>query len=158
MNSYKIELKWAIIFTIMSMTWMGIENATGLHDINIKKHALLTNIIAIPAILIYVFALIDKRKNDYNGSMEYKQAFVSGLILSVITAALSPINVLATYYLISPHFFTNMINYAVSQKMMTQEAAESYFSLRSYMLQSVIGALFMGTVTGAIVGFFVKKR
>lgn len=158
MNSYKIELKWAIIFTIMSMTWMGIENATGLHDINIKKHAILTNIIAMPAILIYVFALIDKRKNDYNGSMEYKQAFVSGLILSVITAALSPINVLATYYLISPHFFTNMIDYTVSQKMMTQEAAESYFSLRSYMLQSVIGALFMGTVTGAVVGLFLKNR
>jgi hypothetical protein len=41
---------------------------------------------------------------------------------------------------------------------MGQEAAESYFNFKSYVLQSFFGALTMGIVTSAVVAFFVKKQ
>ncbi|MFY8019677.1 MAG: DUF4199 domain-containing protein, partial [Bacteroidia bacterium] len=91
MNKYSIEIKWAAIFSMMSLAWMWMEKAVGLHDIHIDKQVFYTNIIAIPAIVIYVLALLEKKKKFYAGTMNYGQAFVSGTILSVIIAILSPL-------------------------------------------------------------------
>jgi hypothetical protein len=41
---------------------------------------------------------------------------------------------------------------------MTQEAAESYFNIRSYIIQGIVGAPVMGIVTSAVVAFFVKSK
>ena len=71
MSKYKIEIKWAIIFLLMGLVWMVLEKAFGFHDVHIDKHPIYTNLVAIPAIAIFVFALLDKRKNYYNGSMTY---------------------------------------------------------------------------------------
>jgi len=60
MNKFKLEIKWALLFTIMSLLWMLLERLLGLHDEHIEKHAIYTNFIAIPSILIYVFALHQK--------------------------------------------------------------------------------------------------
>jgi len=56
MAKYKIEVKWAVIFVIMSLLWMVLEKLTGLHDKHIDKQMIYTNFIAIPAIAVYVFA------------------------------------------------------------------------------------------------------
>ena len=63
MKKIQIEIKWAIIFVIMTLIWMILEKVAGLHDEHIDKHPIFTNFIAIPAIAIYVFAILDKRKN-----------------------------------------------------------------------------------------------
>ncbi len=42
MKSIKVEFKWALVFTIMSMLWMALEKATGLHDV--KKNITSTQI------------------------------------------------------------------------------------------------------------------
>ncbi len=61
MKKFSIELKWSFIFIFMSLVWMLLERLTGLHDENIDQHAIYTNLIAIPAILIYYFAIKEKR-------------------------------------------------------------------------------------------------
>lgn len=158
MKKIKIEIKWAVIFVLMMLGWMVLEKSLGYHDEKIADHPIFTNFVAIPSIAIYVFALLDKKKNFYYGLMSYKQGFLSGLIISVIVALLSPLSQYIVIEFITPEYFPNVINYAVSSGEMTQEAAESYFNLKSYMIQSVIGALGMGTVTSAIVAIFVKSK
>ena len=68
MKKYAIEIKWGVIFAIMGLVWMFIERSVGLHDDLIAHHATYTNLIAIPAIAIYVFALLEKRNINYLGS------------------------------------------------------------------------------------------
>ncbi len=51
----------------------------------------MTNFFAIIAIAVYVFALLDKRKRDFGGRMTWIQGFVSGVIISIIVALLSPL-------------------------------------------------------------------
>jgi len=46
----------------------------------------------------------------------------------------------------------------VNSGEMAKGEARSYFSLGSYILQSAIGSLVMGTVTGAVVAVFVKRK
>ena len=157
MNKYKTEIKWAGIFIAVSLIWMLAENLTGLHSEHIDKHMWYTNLFAIPAIAIYVFALLDKRNSDYNGTMTYKQGFMSGLIITLIVAIFSPLTQYITNSVISPDYFSNAISFSVSSGAMTQEQAESYFTLQNYIIQGFIGAIVMGVLTSAIVAFFTKK-
>jgi hypothetical protein len=157
MKKYSIEIKWALIFIGMTLIWMVLERLTGLHSTHIDKHPIFTNFIAIPAIAIYVFALTEKRKTYYNGTMTYKQGFISGLIITLIVTVISPITQAITSLVITPEFFQNAIEYAVNSGKMDQDAAEKYFNLNSYIVQGLIGAPIMGLVTTAIVAIFTRK-
>jgi len=158
MKNFTIEIKWSVIFAVAALLWMFIEKATGLHDVHIDKHPVYTNIFAIVAIAIYAFALIDKKKHFFNGKMDWKQGFVTGLIITIFVTVLSPLTQYITNTFITPDYFKNVIAYTVNNKVMTQEAAEMYFNLKSYIVQGIFGALSMGVVTSAIVAFFIKSK
>ncbi len=158
MKKYTTEIKWGLIFTIVALLWMVFERLMGWHGENIAQHATMTNFFAIPAILVYVLALLDKRKNDLGGIMTWGQGFTSGLIITLVVVILSPLAQYLTHTIITPEYFTNVIEYAVDSGNMTREEAEGYFSLSNYMMQSAIGGLIMGIVTSAVVAFFVKKK
>jgi Protein of unknown function (DUF4199) len=158
MKNIKTEIKWAVLFVIMQLIWMLLEKSAGLYTLRIHKHAAYSNFIAIPAIAIYVFALLDKRSNFYGGTMTYLQGFISGLMITVFVTLLTPV----TQYLISvgiaPEFFPNMIEYSVSNGSMTQDAAEKYFNLKNFIVQGLMFTPVMGIVTTLIVAIFVKKQ
>lgn len=157
MKSLKIEIKWAIIFVLMMLLWMVFEKVAGFHAEHINQHHIVTNFVAIPAILVYVLALLDKRKNFYNGTMTYKQGFVSGLFITTTVTVVSPLTQYITSVIISPEYFANVIAFAVEQGEMNQQEAENYFNLKSYIIQGLIGAPIMGLITTAIVAIFTRK-
>ena len=159
MEKIKIELKWALIFIGMSLLWMVLEKMLGLHSTHIDMHMYLTNLFAIPAILVYVLALKDKKKNYYTGDMSFKQGFISGLIITIIVTVFAPLTQWITSTIITPEYFPNVIAYSVETGYhKSLEEAEAYFNLKNYILQSTIGALIMGVVTSAIVAFFVRTK
>jgi hypothetical protein len=156
---YSIEIKWAFIFIVMSLLWMVLERAVGLHDVHLDKHLYLTNLFVIPAVWVYVLALKDKKNNFFGGKMNYKQGFISGLIITVIVALFSPFTQWIISTVITPHYFENVIKLSVETGYLkTVEEAEAQFNLSNYMKQSAIGALVMGLVTSAVVAFFVKTK
>jgi len=158
MKNYQIEIKWGVIFFASSLLWMYFEKLMGWHDVLIDKHPFYTNFFGIIAVAIYLFAIHDKRKNFFRGKMSWKQGFVSGVILSIVIALLSPIGTLVTHYLITPEFFENAIESSVERNTMKREDAEAYFNLSSYVIQSIAGALMMGVVTSALVALILRKK
>lgn len=158
MKNIKIEIKWAIAFALMTLVWMLLEKLCGLHSTHIDKHATYTNFIAIPAITIYVLALLDKRKNFYNGKMTYVQGLKSGLIVTLLYTPLSPITQAITSLVISPEYFPNVTNYAINLGMMSEAEAKEYFNLKNYIIQGLIGAPVMGIITSLIVALFTRKN
>jgi hypothetical protein len=158
MKKYKIELIWGILFILIGLLWMIFEKAMGWHDVHIDKHATYSLFIAPIAIAVYVFALLDKKKSFYGGRMTYLQGFVTGLIITAIVVLFSPLSQYITSTYITPDFFKNVIAYSVSAGQMDQQAAEAYFNLKNYMMQSVIGAAVMGLITSAVVALFVKSK
>jgi hypothetical protein len=158
MNSLKTEIKWAFIFVLALLTWTLIEMLSGLHSSRIHLHPYVTNLFAIVAIVMYVKALKDKRDHDFNGKLTYKEGLISGSIITVIVTLFSPLSQVITHQLISPNYFKNMINYSVSNNLMTALEAETYFELKNYIVISVIGSLVMGLVTTLIVALFVKEK
>ncbi len=158
MKKIKIEIKWAIIFTIMVLVWMFIEKLAGLHSDHIDKHPIYTNFIFIPSIVIYVLALLDKRKNDYNGIMTYKQGLISGLTIALMITILSPLIQYISSTIITPDYFSNVIKYVVSEGIKNQIEAENYFNLKNYIIQALIGTPIVGIVTTAIVAIFIRRK
>ena len=158
MKNYRIELKWALIFVGMMLTWMVLERIGGFHDARIAQHAIVTNFVAIPAIAVYVFALLDKRKNFYQGKMTYVQGLLSGLVITLIVTALSPLTQYITSTIITPGYFSNMIDYSVREGKMTAGEAANYFNLKSYLVQVLIGTPVMGLITSAVVAIFTRKK
>ena len=157
-NKYKTEIKWAIIFSIVMLMWITLEKLTGLHSEHIDKHPMYTNFFSIPAIAVYVFALLNKRKTDFNGIMSYKQGVMAGIIITVFVTILTPLTQLITSTIITPEYFPNVIEYSVNQGIMTEEDAKNAFNLKSYTIQATIGAFVMGVITTVIVAFFTKSR
>ncbi|NRQ41397.1 DUF4199 domain-containing protein [Rheinheimera sp. YQF-2] len=158
MQKYLTEIRWGVIFTAVMLLWMWAEQLVGLHGRYIAEHATYTNLFAIPAILVYVLALRQKKSGDYNGSMSWKQGMQAGLIITLVVVLLSPGAQWLTHNVITPDYFANVQAYAVAQGMMSAERAAEYFSLNNYMLQSVIGAAIMGVLTSVIVAFFLRSK
>lgn len=158
MKNIRIEIKWGVLFILVVLIWMVFEKSMGWHDVHIDKHATYSLFIAPIAIAIYVFALLDKKRNFYGGKMTYMQGFIAGLIITLVVVILSPLSQYITSTYITPDYFKNVIDYSVSSGQMEQSAAEDYFNLKSYMMQSVIGAAVMGLITSAVVAFFVKSK
>ncbi len=159
MKNIKIELKWAILFSLMTLLWMVLEKMAGLHSKYIDYHLYLTNLFAIPAIILMVLALKDKKKNFYKGNMTYKQGLITGIILSVLIALISPLTQWITSYFITPEYFPNVIKRSVELGYYkTTAEAEANFNYINYAKQGVIGALLMGIVTTVIAMIFLRTR
>lgn len=158
MKKVYIELKWAFIFTIAILCWMLLEKTLGWHEEQIADHQWLTLLFVPFAILLYLSAMREKRRRVYGGKMTWLQGFTSGVILTVFITLLSPLAQYVTHNYITPEYFNNVIEYSVTNDLMTRTKANEYFNINSYMWQSAIGALALGVATAAIVAFLVRKK
>ncbi len=153
----KTELKWGVIFSVMSLVWLTLEYLVGLHGKFIAWQAILTNLVAIPSVIIMVLAILEKRR-VLGGTISFKQAFLCGLGVSVVVAALSPLTTFIFHKIINPDYFTNIIRYSVENGKATLAQAESFFNLQSYMLQGVLAALIIGAITSLVIAAMIKKE
>ena len=158
MKKYSIEIKWGIIFILSMLAWMFGERFFGLHDERIEQHAFYTNFFAIVAIVLYLLALYDKRKNYYQGFMSWKQGFISGLILTFVITVLTPLAQYLSSVWIAPDYFPNMIEYTVEIGESSREEAEAFFNLNNYILQSTVFALLSGVITSAIAALIMRRK
>lgn len=158
MKTRLTELKWGLFFVVMTLAWMVLEKFSGLHSSHIHLHPYLTNLFAIPATLIYVYALKEKKNKDYKDNMSYKQGLISGLIITVVVTVISPLTQIITSQVITPEYFPNVIAVVVKEGKMTIGEAEAYFTLNNYIKQSLIAASAMGIITSAIVAIFLRTK
>ncbi len=158
MKKFSIEFKWAIIANILFLAWMTLEKQLGFHNEKIKWHMAFTLLFFIPSFLIYLLALLDKKKNYYQNNMNWRQGFISAIIISFIVAVFSPLAQFITHEIISPLYFEKLIKLSVENQRMTQEQAENYFNLTSYIWQSISGGISSGVVIGAIVAYLIRTK
>ena len=157
MNKFKTEIKWGVIFVLATLLWNLLERLLGFHSDKIDQHQTVTTFFMIPAIVIYVLALRDKRNNDLGGKMTYKQGLITGLIVTLVVTILTPLSQYMAVEVISPDYFSNIIEHSVASGEQTLEEAQAFFNLQSYMVQSIIFAPIAGILTTLIVALFMRK-
>lgn len=158
MKNYKIELKWTAVFVAMAIVWHIVEHGLGFHGERIAAQQGFNRMILVPAVIIYVLALRDKRKNFYEGIMTYKQGLWSGFMLSVMVSLISPVYSYINLKLISPEFFPNMINYASSAGLMTRAEAEAQFTFTNYVIIGVVAGVVTGLILSSIIMIFLRFK
>ena len=157
MKNLRIEFKWAIIFTIATLAWMLLEKTLGWHDEQIANHDWLTLLFLPFIILMYVLAIREKRRRLYGKKITWKQAFLSGLMVSVFAALLSPLAQYITHNFITPEFFVKVKDYSVTNKLMTVNAVNDYYNINNYIMQAALSSLIGGAIISAILAFFMKR-
>jgi hypothetical protein len=105
-----------------------------------------------------MYLAIREKRQALGGAITFTQAFMCGLGVSVVVAVLSPLAQYLTHRVISPNYFTNAINYAVSAGKLTMEQAGQYFNLQSYMVQASLGAIVAGVITSLILAAFMRTK
>jgi hypothetical protein len=155
---YQTEFKWASILFTVTLLWKVFEKIMGWHGPQIEKHALYSNMYDLLFVTIFVFALLGIRKKRFAGEMTWKQGFLSGLIITVLITAVSPITQFLAHKVISPEFFPNIINLAVENGVLSSETAEAKFNLNNYILENLVGTAIIGTVCALLLPLFMMKK
>ncbi len=158
MKNYSIEFKWAAISTVLAIAWMYLEKNLGYHDEKIGIQILFTNLFSLVLIAVFVLALKEKKKNFFNSIITWKQAFISGIILTLMITIFFPLVQYITYTQISPEFFHKLIAVISAKGSMSLEAANTYFSFDNYLKQGAYNNLSLGVVTSAAVAYFIQTK
>ena len=157
MKKFRIEVKWGILFFLSGLAWMALEKYLGWHDRLIEQHATYTLLYAPLAIFIYVVALWEKKRKTYSGRITFLQGLLSGMVITLVVVLLTPLSQYISHSLISPDYFSNVIQLTVNSGKMTLLEAEAYFNLMNYITQSLLFATVMGLLTTAVVMIFLRS-
>ena len=152
----KIALKYGILFSIMTLTWLTLEYVTGFHTTLINYHPIVTNFILIPAIILFRKAMIEIKASSTE-PLAFRNYFIEGLKISLIITILSPVEQYIFSYYINPDFYHAMIENAVAGNHASREQAEAYFNFNNYVTESLIGSAFMGILFSGIGAWRMSK-
>ncbi len=155
-QQYRIEIKWAVYYSIFLLLWSLVERLTGLHDKYIELQQNLSIFLLIPTVLFYLLELLDKRKHFYNGDMTYVQGFFSGVIFTLCIMILSPVVQALSYFIISPHFFSHLAEYSVAKGIYTKEQAMQQFNYGNFLFINEVFLMLTGVVFAAFIPLFMQ--
>lgn len=158
MKKFSVEIKWSIIFSVIAVLWIVFEKMVGFHDEKISSYFFICLPFGLVYAILYTLALKEKKTRFYNGTITYKQAFISGAILTLLIGAFSPLVQLIFHESISPDFFKNAIANAAKSKPENSAFATGYFNLQSFITQGIFNILSIGVLTAAIVAYFTQTK
>lgn len=154
---YRVEVKWALIIIGATWLWAGLERLCGLHGEHIEKMRFYTNFFILPFIILYISALIDKRRTDYQGRLIFKQGFRAALVITALLTLLAPLTQYVTHTVVSPHFFGNAVAHVVAQGVLPEASAREFFSLGNYIRQTMLSTPVIGLLVSLFVALLVPK-
>lgn len=158
MKNFSIEIKWAFIIGFLGLIWIFVEKYLGYHDEKVGWYQLFSILFFPFMVLGYYFGLREKKHKYYNGNLSWSHGFISGIIISAILTLLAPFGQFLTHNFLSPDLSAKAIELATSKDTMTFEQANTYYSLNSYMMQSVFTTLSTGVVIGAVIAYFIRTK
>ncbi len=158
MKDFKIELKWALIYSGVTLIWLMIERYFGLHDEHLDKQLRFMVILGVLYLCIYYLGLRDKKVNFYHGLISFKEGLKFALVMSLIVAVLSFFVQFIFVKIISPDYLSNMANYMVKVGRFTKQGAEEFYSVGNQLKNSAYTNLVIGVFFGAISAALHKNK
>lgn len=162
MANFRIEIRYAVLITLLMLLWLSLEFMVGLHDQYIQYHPYITMFALIIPIVCARMAIRDKL-DMLNGKITFREAFMTGFLVAFFAAVLAVPSQVIFHKLINPDFFDNMVDYASKRAenlnmdvVKARQDAEMYFNLTSYIIQSGLGTLVFGTIVAAIMAWRMR--
>lgn len=152
----KSEFKWAALMSALLLLWLTTLKFLGLQEPErIEVFVLVVNAYYLLLFGMYILA-IRERKNKQRGYISRRDAFLTGLLITLFLVVLSPLNMAIFYYLINPNFFRAMIEFNVANGM-TEQVAQNDYNLSNYIFTSMLMNFIAGGVFSAIGALLLQK-
>jgi len=158
MKNFATEIKWAVILSMATIGFSYIAKYLGYYDEKIAFYQVFSLLLVPIWVIIYYFGIKEKKIEFFNHKMDWKRGFVSGIIIAAIAAILSPFGEWYTYEIIAPEYFNNAIKIITEKGKMDEEMAQTYYSLNSFIMQSIFNTLSGGVVIAALVSLILKTK
>lgn len=158
MRNFATEIKWAVILSMSTIGFAYLVKYLGYYDEKIASFQLFSLLLAPIWVIIYFLGIKEKKVEFFKNQMDWKRGFVSGIIIAAIAAFLAPFGEWYTYEIIAPEYFSNAIKIITEEGKMNEEMAQTYFSLNSYIMQSIFNTLSGGVVIAALVSLILKTK
>ena len=160
----KTALKWGFLTAFFTFLWLTLEFAVGIQSDYIAFHPVITLVaLIIPLLCLYYGLREEKLKAPAHFS--FSRALLVGMLISVVAAVFSILGQWVFHTWVNPAFFDSMINFRESKALaqgidvlVARREAEAYYSLESYLMQTVGGVLLGGAVISAILAFFMRIK
>ncbi len=156
----KTTLTYGFIYALVSLIWISLEFALGIQTSYPELHTVVSILFLVPAMYILSRGMKSHRQilHDNQSSYGYFMAFMSGFNIMIIATLLSPAVNLVFHNFVNPEFFESMIQQAVSTMAMTEDMAREFFSMKSYIQQSLVSGITLGAIMSAILAIFLRDR
>jgi hypothetical protein len=158
MKYFAIEIKWAVILSLSTLVFAYVADYFGFFTEKIAYYQAFALLLVPVWCIVYYLGIREKKIEFFKGQMDWKRGFVSGIFMAGIAAFLAPFGEWYTYEVIAPEYFSNAIALMVDAGKMTDEQASTYFSLNSYIMQSIFTTLSGGVVIAALVALILKSN
>jgi hypothetical protein len=153
----KTELKFAIIYVVISFLWNCLEYFAGLQDKYIDIHPyVVTPFYLLLTVIIYYLNIREKRWRNYR-RISFIQAFGSGVLLSILIIILNPFLLYIFGKFINPEFYNSFIQYEILSGKMTPNEAADYYNIANFIVRGSIYRLVMGITVTLIIAVFIRK-
>ncbi|MEO8665281.1 MAG: DUF4199 domain-containing protein [Ignavibacteria bacterium] len=154
----KTEIKFALIFVILSFIWNIIEYAAGLHSTHISIHPyFVTPFFIILTVVIYLLAIREKRKNS-GGQITFSKAFMTGVMLTFFIIILNPAFQYIYSEFINTNFYSAFIQNDVATGKLTRQDAEDYYNFKNFIVRGSVYRIIMSISATLIIAVFIKKK
>ncbi len=162
-----LELRWGVIIGLVNLVWLYLSFYLGMHTHGLTWIQVMGLVSVILSFIGYVLGLraISRKYPE----MTFSEGLKSGVRIAGVVAVFAMIAQFGYFYLVHPDWTDYMVEETgkyYSAQGVTGADLEEYklgakttFGLRSYLIQSVIGALFVGVITSLItVAILQRKR
>lgn len=158
MKSFAIEIKWAVVLSLSTIGFAYLAKYMGYFDEKLAYYQAFALLLAPIWCVIYYLGIREKQVDFFQNKMDWKRGFISGIFIAGIAAFLAPFGEWYTYEVIAPEYFSKAISMMVEKEKMSEDEATTYFSLNSYIMQSIFTTLSGGVVIAAMVAFILKSK
>jgi hypothetical protein len=157
MKAFLPEVGYGLVLSAAYFGWLIIEYAAGLHTTRIAQHGLVTNLYAIIPLLLLWRAIKQRRDVIEGGQILWWQGIASGMIISVVSAALRAPTLWFYWKFIHPGYTSAMIEFSVlsGQK---RELAEVAYNPTILMMEGTLAPVLLGFVLSVALTWLAKAQ
>ena len=158
MKKFSIEFKWAALATLAALIWMFIGKSMGFHAEKVRYEVLLEMLFSFLLFIFYWLGIRQKKREYYNGIIQWQQAFMTGLVMCVMITLFFPIIQFITFNQVSPHFMETLELALINDAKMSVEEAQQNASFDLFLRNGVMNNLSFGIIFTTIISYFLKTK
>lgn len=161
-----LELRWGLLIGIANLVWLYGTFYAGLHTRGVAGIQVVTLGAFLLSLIGYVFALRAVVRREPETS--YLEGLKSGAVVAGVVALVAMIAQVGYFKVVNPDWTEYMVGETrkffearglpeegIAEQV---EGARKTFGLGSYVIQSALGAVFLGVLFSSIIMIFLRKR